>query len=825
MEKATLLVTVSKKNKIIVELQFENGKKMPLLLELEDIKLNNTEVQVKREQGKPVLVEADGKVLFPANEPKSISSPIVKHKQETLLKPDIKQISLSETKHKEKIALKLDTKQISLSEQPDGRSISKQDLQYDQVSHVSYPAFAPYNFIPLNKKIVCNSLPVPKLNKYNKYEAIFTITEQCLEKLKAENVPDEILKKLESLKDQNTLGEEEFLGILKKTIGDEQSVKFKSLIVKLAKYDIARNNGWIDVEIEAITPLYIRGTLTESEVKQQADIKEVEQDLDSKDKPRDSKNKPDFFAPVKRISIPGSSLRGMTRNMVEIVSFGKFEFFEDRRLYYRGLADQSNLREEYQSKMSSFDRQKRRAQYNFSVGVLRKSTNPKENKGLHFEIKSSGDRFDRILKSEAKSRVERNGEKYEEFKFYRLGKDFLVVSGNMPNKKYDWLIYYPHDDAEIIAIDTEDIRNYEQDRTRGKRVTDMRMLDKARKGEEVPCFFVRWKEKDKKEDEKDKNRVSFGHTGMFRLAYEKTIDDHIKQEEDKDKIDFAEAIFGNEKTHSGRVFFEDAFLIDGQGDPQLEARSPKILSSPKPTTFQQYLVQNSTEKKELNHYNSNSSIRGYKCYWHKSGEDEKWVQTDKLIEKNDKQYTSIQPVKPGTRFHGRIRFENLSNEELGALLFALDLPKGCGHKLGMGKPLGLGSISVTPTLYLSDVKKRYREFFAEWYNDVPMSNELDEKKQVFERYVLGQLGESKLDRLWETDRLHELLVMLRYDLGKNLEKNGKNRYFTIEKNEFKDRHILPKPSALVSTSDNAQIRLDLKKSKQNPIHTEEKKST
>jgi len=36
----------------------------------------------------------------------------------------------------------------------------------------------------------------------------------------------------------------------------------------------------------------------------------------------------------------------MTRTMVEIVSFGKFGFFDDKRLYFRAVADTSSLGED-----------------------------------------------------------------------------------------------------------------------------------------------------------------------------------------------------------------------------------------------------------------------------------------------------------------------------------------------------------------------------------------------------------------------------------------------------------------------------------------------
>ncbi|ETR65719.1 MAG: hypothetical protein OMM_05944 [Candidatus Magnetoglobus multicellularis str. Araruama] len=155
----------------------------------------------------------------------------------------------------------------------------------------------------------------------------------------------------------------------------------------------------------------------------------------------------------------------------------------------------------------------------------------------------------------------------------------------------------------------------------------------------MPCFYVKWK------DNSGNERVSFGHTGMFRLAYEKTIADHIPENlKDPLKIDFAETIFGKKDKFPSRVFFEDANLCVGQGDDILMKEStPKILSSPKPTSFQHYLVQSSDNIRSLNHYNSNTAIRGNKLYWHKSGYD--WKKNENIDNEKETQYTKIQPVK------------------------------------------------------------------------------------------------------------------------------------------------------------------------------------
>ena len=344
------------------------------------------------------------------------------------------------------------------------------------------------------------------------------------------------------------------------------------------------------------------------------------------------------------------------------------------------------------------------------------------------------------------------------------------------------------------------------------------LLDDARSGKEVPCFFVRW------QDENDKERVPFGHTGSFRLAYEKAIGSHIPDPlKDESKMDFAEAIFGNEKTHAGRVFFEDAFLVEVQNDPQRDAQTPQILSAPKPTTFQHYLVQNIEEDGQLSHYNSKASIRGYELYWHKSGD--RWAEKDTgAIAEHPTRYLieGIRPVEPGTGFRGRMRLEDLLDSELVALLFTLDLPQECGHKLGMGRPLGLGSIRITAKLYSSDRQSPYKDLSAEWSNDLPESDQSQEKKREFERHVLNELGETEKRTLWETNRLQELLIMLRFDTGRELERNGTDRYMAIERqNESRDRYVLPNASDLVPTTTIEEI---LAKLRGEAIGTREKAS-
>ena len=60
----------------------------------------------------------------------------------------------------------------------------------------------------------------------------------------------------------------------------------------------------------------------------------------------------------------------------------------------------------------------------------------------------------------------------------------------------------------------------------------------------------------------------------------------------------------------------------------------------------------------------------------------------------------IQPLDYNTQFHFRVDFSGLEADELGALMLAIALEKDMRHKLGYGKPLGLGR-RVLPVSHLT----------------------------------------------------------------------------------------------------------------------------
>jgi len=660
-------------------------------------------------------------------------------------------------------------------------------------------------------------------------------------------------------------------------------------------YHPTLNSGYLELKLTTETPLYIRDTLTRDDLKKEARVKAENDNNDTKYKYIN----PDFFSPGGRVRIPGSSLRGMLRTMVEMTSFSKLLFFEHNRNYYfRSFADKcKDIRDEYSHYMKGDENENKKKAYSrdLKAGYLVKD-------GLRYYVipakRINGNQFFRVHEEVAKKAgiiknlmsCEKSPNKFgknKEYEKYDMGfkpvhfpnsaikgkkltqlfppnsatedfhKGMLVCSGWIGGKCMHWVVG-PPDDLRLELHDGV-IENYKNDVGRDKKAN---LLDKFKKDSQkkVPCFYI----------EKDGKVFSFGQTGFFRLAFKQKLSDLIPGTmKDKNTLDIAEAIFGNESEFPGRVFFEDIFLEPGQDDVMAEETIIKVLGKPSPTTFQHYLEQNLKEiiqdgnnYKGIKHYNTKGArLRGNKCYWHKSNNLGNWEESklsfdneqlhklmaDNNIERKDfekalasedrksvvslkklspelkqvfinavgryeTQHSKIKYVNTGKTFSGRLRFENLTNVELGALLFSLQLPQGCLFKLGMGKPLGLGSVHISSALHLSNRKERYEDLFSEWEQEVPAVDK-DEKdipdfKSNFEKYVLGKLGETSLTSLWDTSRLKELAIMLNYQKGIELETAGETRYLEIDRkkgeqrqgeNEYKQRHILPIPSEVKSS--------------------------
>ncbi len=162
------------------------------------------------------------------------------------------------------------------------------------------------------------------------------------------------------------------------------------------------------------------------------------------------------------------------------------------------------------------------------------------------------------------------------------------------------------------------------------------------------------------------------------------------------------------------------------------------LGTPKPTYYPFYVI-NNRRKRQQNQppfmdYDRQDIRIGRKVYLHQEPE-KLYYQTDQKTNLN----ATTHPVPGGTTFKFEITFENLTNYELGLLLYSLDMEyktKEVGHYLGMGKSLGLGSCRLklgTVTLY--DMAEHYKSL--EGGHGAVLKNSEVQRIELIYQYVQG----------------------------------------------------------------------------------------
>jgi CRISPR/Cas system CSM-associated protein Csm3 (group 7 of RAMP superfamily) len=178
----------------------------------------------------------------------------------------------------------------------------------------------------------------------------------------------------------------------------------------------------------------------------------------------------------------------------------------------------------------------------------------------------------------------------------------------------------------------------------------------------------------------------------------------VWKEENKELRDPAK-VKGRIPAFASKIVISDATVTGPYAAHALPGgpKALKVLSSPKPPSpafyfdpVRSYLP----TYKEI--VNGSSKPRGRKLYlhldWDKKGHP--WESTappsgsGRDDQKAKELQTAVQCVREETPFTFTIAFDNLTKEEFLALCYTLRPEPHYRHKLGMGKPLGLGSVSL-----------------------------------------------------------------------------------------------------------------------------------
>ena len=586
-------------------------------------------------------------------------------------------------------------------------------------------------------------------------------------------------------------------------------------------------SGFYDCELETASPLFIRGMLTEEE----------------KNKGEESRNNPEQYSldGGKTPALPGSSLRGLLRSLVEIAAHARPVAVSDQKQVYRSV-DTTNHGEKFRQRIhaETGDRKyeplvrggfirKRQGDYYIQparivngvsfarikkdlieddlpelAGWYNAGKPSRSDKTLYKEIfiKTDPPQYHSVRGFLDLYYARVTGAGIEKEKGFQRA--FLLKSGHMNNKEREAVIFEPDENKKSlddwVKIDYDLAKLYRETLSQWQQKT---IGKNGVLQEGHPVFYLF----------EEGELVFFGHTMMLRLPYKHSPADLLPAEMKDGELDLAEALFGTQRKgagpRAGRLFVTDARAVPGQTDHYEQTITPHVLAAPKPTTFQHYLVQiNPDDKDELLDYDDKTALRGFKLYWHKGEIGVEALSQQGDIKENVS--TRIRPVKSGLRFCFRIYFENLSLIELGALQWVLQLAADPRYrlKLGMGKPLGMGAVAVRSSLALTGRAERYQSLFSgsTWQEGRLSAEHSAEVSQqalaAFSAWLLAdpQVNPHAVDRLENLPRIQMLTAMLDWKIIKSPDWT---RYMEIEhknpqakngkENEYKERPVLPTP--------------------------------
>ena len=377
----------------------------------------------------------------------------------------------------------------------------------------------------------------------------------------------------------------------------------------------------------------------------------------------------------------------------------------------------------------------------------------------------------------------------------------LWVSSDISSKKYE-KIFLENEKGAIYKFSKEEYEDF-------KYIIKQRIEREEKEGKSSYLKEYKLKVGDPiifEANEKEKKILHLAFSEIPRLRYKFSpldlVPNEFHQSDSLENLSFSEKLFGttgnNEEIKKkkqekkmtsliGRIYFTDAKLNEEKA--KFVAKKPitlKPLGEPHPTLLGFYLKTNGTYDLQ------GSKIRGRKFYWHHKDKIEKKFETfaDSIkMNSKEKYNSSLQLLDFGNEFEFEVHFNNLNDDELGVLIYSLELEDDLLHKIGKGKSLGLGSCKIEIKEALLENKNKYNSFKKSKIFD----ENLDKNKYVGSAKKLGYIDESK-------NNIKELKIILKktnkLDFSKSpfpeeKDKNGWNTLAWFNKRK-KDKLILEK---------------------------------
>ena len=526
-------------------------------------------------------------------------------------------------------------------------------------------------------------------------------------------------------------------------------------------------SGVIELEITAQTPIFIR----DGEKMKDKDGN-ILKDKDGKE----IKNPTFCHTKDGTYFIPATSLKGMFRSVIEILSYGKLDkhTFQNQSFGIRSLTgkDGENYRYLIKPEFSHCGWLSKKgddyflddcgfpgrisckdidthfsSQLNMFIedvkkqGLFQKDENKTaKRKYAEFERTSGKTRDELICNYSIDEEQCEKVRKFDKRLFVRFNpkgqKGIIVLTGQPgkvdfhrknPGKHYEFVFPCNIENKGII-VPKDIIEAFESVHKESLDYSDFRKQE-LENGEHIPVFFTY---------DEDNQIEAIGLTYMFKFpAYNKTHDAarNTNRKYLSDDMDLSDCIFGtlNGSPLKGRVMFSHAFATN---IPTVLDERRRVLSSPHPSYYPLYVANDETWDTE------NTEIKGRKRYPIRNNEY-------KGTEGTNNMGTVMQPLDKGTVFTSKIRYHNLRPIEIGALLSAILFHNhgNCLHSLGSGKPLGYGGVKVRITNLDGKVIKHYLDIFEEQMKIV--DSEWGKSVTLRELYAMAEGIPAKRDSEFE----------------------------------------------------------------------------
>lgn len=433
-------------------------------------------------------------------------------------------------------------------------------------------------------------------------------------------------------------------------------------------------------------------------------------------------------------AIPGSSLRGMLRNVLEIATYSRMSLIDDRALSLRDLdldAYTNTFKQKTRAGWLSFDAERQswkieeRAVHfidHKEIERIRLSFADGTKKSMYSEIFSAWKKCGEDQKRMARTKYRVAGSKLaimygldesihrgklKNVKLEGKEKGHLVFTGQpgsldefpenhrKHNKHTEFVFDFKTIKTWSVADDV--IRQFRQIHEQSEDLKYLESEESPHKARGIPVFFL--------VDSKNSEKIScLGLSMLFRLPGAQTLGEMArKRQAARSALDFVETLFGHIEAEGasgarkGRISFSDCrWHASVSGKPQLadeKFQRETILAQPKPSFYPSYLKQ--TGGKEYSTIlTPTAQLQGWKRYPVRPLSE---VALNEPPTFGAASNTRLKPLAPGNRFRGCVRLHNVMPEELGAVIWALtwDRQSDLRHALGMGKPFGFGQISIT----------------------------------------------------------------------------------------------------------------------------------